>query len=261
MKRIFVILILVSAGFLYGQSTIYELQQKADQLSQDYFSEKISLDEFQSRLDELSRQMQPLLRQMEQSSPSYSGAQVKRIEELMDQSKQIEMEFNNGLINENFFSVRSQLLQQELDIIIKPIEYSMTAQKQLTEINRTISGRWPGTTAGWPPAFGSDSVGELCGLGPFFQSAGTRASYSYGKHSVFGSVSIINIYQTNADAQVFQNLKNQIEKAAGRIMQFYGNESYRVEVLNPSGERVFLEIYMYRDVVCFTISNFYSTLF
>ena len=260
MKRIILIFmtLFMCAVFLRAQNydAIAELQRMAEQLSQDYFSEKISLEEFQKQFNELSSQMSPVIRYMEQSSPSFSDAQARRIEELMDQSKYLEMQFNNKLIGEDYFAVRSGIIKQEQDLIIRPFENSITAQRQLSEISQAISSRWPGTIAGWPPAWGKDSVGELCGLGPFFQSEGTRASYSYGKHSVFEPVSIFSIYQTGADEKVFMDLKNQIERAAGKPPVYRGNDSYSAEVINPAMKRIFLEIYMYRDVVCFTVSNY-----
>ncbi|MCL2479027.1 MAG: hypothetical protein FWF22_05970, partial [Treponema sp.] len=199
-----------------GQDSYAQLQSEMEELSSQYFAEKISFDEFQKQYTELNLRMQSVFRTMELNSPSFTDDQMSRIEELLEQSKELEARHNNQQINDEYYDTNNKVISQEMEFLTTPFANSVTAQKQLEDINQKIAERWPGSKAGWPPAFGKNSIGELCGLGPFFQGEGTLASYSYGIHSIFEPVSIYNIYQTGAGDNVFQDLKNQIEKAAGK---------------------------------------------
>ncbi|MCL2832773.1 MAG: hypothetical protein FWD78_06355 [Treponema sp.] len=260
MKKLPLLLILLTLPGIYflhaqGQQSdsLAQLQQSAEQLSRAYFDDEITLDEFNRQYTELGVRMQAIVRQMEQDSPSLSDDQANRIENLMEQSKLLEMRHNNNLVTDEYFTAGASVLKNELDLLTGPYTDSLAAQRQLTRISKTIDDRWPGLKPGWPPAWDADSVGELCGLGPFTQSQGTRASYSIGKSSVFDPVSLISIYQTSADDRVLTELKNQVEKLSGKTMEYRGDNTYRVDVVNQKNENVYLEIYFYRDVVLLTI--------
>lgn len=263
MRKIIFLLVTLTAFnsfFVFAQDsdTLAGLQRQADLLSRDFFDGKISIDEFESRFTVLSRQMQTMIRQIDQGSPALTMTQASRIIELMEDLKYLEGQRNDKWIGNTEFNTRSSQIKQEIDIIFEPFRGSRTAERQLTEINDLINSRWPGSIVGWPPSKGKDSVGELCGLGPFVQSDGTRASYSFGKHSAFGPVTTYTIYQTGAGDDVFQDLKSQIESASGRSMRFRGDNTYRIDALGSSGNEVYLDLMMYRDVVCLNISRYFN---
>jgi hypothetical protein len=222
---------------------IEQISQEVVQVQADFEAGKITPQQFQQRLTELSQQLEVAKKELLNSGASFTPAQLQRMETLMDQGKNLEAQYNTGLITEADYTRQATEVQGEINDIAAPFQGSPSASMQSAEMEKRIKQRWPGSVAGWPPAQGAFprddheersylEVGDLSH--PLQQASGTRASYSPGTRvgGIFGFIARYRIFQTGdgANQAALEDLKRQVESATGKTME-----------RNRSGDGYYLE--------------------
>jgi len=209
-------------------------QQLTRQATADYEAGRITFQEAIRRSEQYSLEMQAAIQQAQQASPTFTQAQLQRIEDLLEQSQVLQAQYNEGRINQTEFNRRSAPINDEYERITKPlIDTSLAAQQQIGEIGNRIKQRWPGANAGWPQADTDNGYRTATGIGPFRQASGTRASFSYSVVHGGGAFSNYTIYQTGANEQMFRDLIRQVETVTGLTMKMTDTNGYQVWVRNP----------------------------
>jgi hypothetical protein len=261
MKKIIclVIYITVLAGSIFGQNQakIDQIQKQIEQLFNDYTAKKITADVFNQRLAELQNDIKAAFDEGTDSRP----VDGKRLELLLDQYNTLTASHNDKKISDTEYAAKAQPLADEIKILEgngKPLSAANYAI--VNEARENIKKLWPGSIPGWPPSEGKDSIKELIGLGPFVQSAGTKASYNFTRNGFNGPVNSFSIYQTGAVQTVFQNLKSQIERITGKPMEKVNSitgDFYRIWVPNPGrdGTGINLDLEIKGNAVLFSISK------
>jgi len=244
-KRIFLFIALLVVGlpFLSAQNTarIQQLQAELNQMTADFSAGKITAQEFQRRAVEIQQEMQreqqawansqqAETRRMEQTSPSFSDAQMRRLLELHDQHNMLKAKQNEGRLT-SADERQAEAIVREIEQIWSPFrdlprENMINIGLQQEELEKQLKKLWPGAAPGWPSATGEDSYVTRAQLGPFRQAAGTRASYSIGRFTFNGPVVSYRFYQSNANAQIFQDLRRQIEASIRQPMEQRSSNSY-----------------------------------
>ena len=216
MKRIFTLviaLIVVGLVVISAQDTarMQQIAQEMEQVQADFIAGKISPQQLQRRLTELNRQLEEARRSMASTGPSFSQAQLQRIETLLDQDKRLLAQFNEKSISEASYTQQATAVRNELNQIIAPFSGSPSATIQYAEVEEKINKLWPGQILGWPP----DSVFTERNWPVLRQPAGTRASYSLGSWTDDTgrrpNLDDFLLYLSNATEADYQNLKRQIE--------------------------------------------------
>jgi hypothetical protein len=261
MKKILCLFIFIMAfgisTFCQDKTKIDQIQKQIEQLVNDYMSQKITADVYNEKLAELQNDLKTALDAGTDSHP----VDRKRLELLWDQYNILTATRNGKKIAEAEYAAKAQPLAEEIKILEgnnKPLSAANFAI--VNEARENIKKLWPGSIPGWPPAEGKDSIKELIGLGPFIQSAGTRASYSFTRNGFNGPVNSFTIYQTGVIENTFQDLKNQIERIVGKPMENSSSitkEYYRIWVPNPGrdGTGINLDLEVYNNAVRFSISK------
>jgi uncharacterized membrane protein len=228
---------------------IEQVAREVGQVQADFEAKKITLQQFQQRLTELNRQLEAAKKELSNSGASFSPAQLRRMETLMDEDKSLEARYNAGLITEAEYTRLVTDVRGEINGIAAPFQGSHSASTQSAEMEKRTKQRWPGSVAGWPPAQGAFprdttersylEVGDL--RHPLRQAPGTRASYSLGNRvgGVFGFIARYRIFQTGdgANQAALEDLRRQVESATGKTMKRSENGYYLEFVDSRSNNR------------------------
>ena len=231
-KNVLLVLSLLLFGLVVASAQdttrIQQISREMEQVQADFIAGKITPQQLQQRLSELSQQMEAARSSFNSQGASFSQAQLQRIETLLDQDKSLEAQFNNGHISEASYTQQANTLRTELNQIVEPFKGSPSASIQYTEVEEKIKKLWPGSIMGWPPnegAFPRDErdrsyleVGDL--NRPLRQAPNTRASYSPTTRigGAFGFIGGYRIFQTGANQAALEDLRRQIETATGKTM-------------------------------------------
>jgi hypothetical protein len=246
-----------SSGFSQDTAKLDQIQKRMEQVVNDYMAKKITGDVYQQKMTELQNEMKTALDAGTDKRP----VDGKRLELLWDQYHTLTAAHNEKKISDADYAARAQPLVNEIKMLEgndKPLSAANFAIVQ--EARENVKQLWPGSIPGWPPPEGKDSIKELTGLGPFVQSAGTKASYSFSRNGFNGPVNSFTIYQTGAVHPVFQNLKTQIESITGKPMEKTDSvtrDFYHVWVPDPgrAGTGINLDIEIKGNAVQFSISK------
>jgi hypothetical protein len=246
-----------SSVFSQDKAKIDQIQQQMEQLVNDYMVKKITVDVYQQKMIELQNEMKAAFDAGTDDRP----VDGKRLELLWDKYNILTAAHNGKKINDADYAAKAQPLVNEIKMLEgndKPLSSANFAI--VNETRENVKKLWPGSIPGWPPSEEKDSIKELIGLGPFVQSAETRASYSFTRNGFNGPVNSFTIYQTGAVQTVFQDLKSQIERITGKSMEKANSitrDFYRTWVPNPGrdGTGINLDLEIRGNAVQFSISK------
>jgi hypothetical protein len=238
-NALFVIIILMIGLTSVSAQNIAQLEQELNQLTAEFSAGKISAQQYQQRAVEITQKMQAAVlgtqQQLDQSSQSYSfsDTEVRRLTSLLDQSKRLSAQLNEGRISEAEAQRQSDAVQREYDSIYAPYvnlqrENLQNIAQQQKEIDDEIARLWPGAILGWP----ADSVFTDRTWPVLRQPSGTWASYSIDVFEGADAKPVrdkIILYLNNASETDYQNLKRQIESGNGAT--FNENNGHTMYVL------------------------------
>jgi hypothetical protein len=248
----------------YGQNTtkIDLITKQIEQLVADYFAQKITAEEYKQKQEELQIELRAAYDEDSDSTP----VDGNRLEQLYDQYYTLTAANRARQISDTEYKSKAEPIANEIKNIT---ERKLTAQnfRIVEEVQNKVKKLWPGTNAGWPPSEGKDSVKELCGLGPFVQSAGTRASYSSSRMGFNGPINFFALFQTGQTDSAFNEMKRQVERMAGKPMErhersiYKNGEFFRVWVANPGRDGTGLNLDLYiteQDAVVLDIAKLHD---